>query len=229
MVSVAEITRELVRSKPFLEDALIRGIINYNALAEELLSQVQERFNGEPIKLATVSMALRRLGDQLSSQHFTQIERKLREFASSDMIIKYDLFEITVGISSAMDLGKVLSKLYEIVPVTANSFLSVTQGTTEATVITQSVYRDEIITLFEEFRKISLIDNLSALSIRIPENSAENPGLFYYITKSLAMDGINIVELISTFSEMQLILHEDDVAEASKAIRRLFKTVELEN
>ncbi|RMG38051.1 MAG: hypothetical protein D6732_05625 [Methanobacteriota archaeon] len=229
MVSVAEITRELVKSKPFLEDALIRGIINYNALAEELLPQVQERYTEGSVKLATISMALRRLGEQLSTQHIAQIQKKLGEFASSDMVIKYDLFEITVEISSAKDLGKTLSKLYQIVPITPNSFLSVTQGTSETTVITQSHYRHEIMELFNNFTLISKIDNLAALSLRIPETSAENPGLFYYITKTLAMDGINIVELISTFSEMQLILDEEDVAEASKTIRRLFKKVEVES
>ena len=229
MVSVAEITRELVKSKPFLEDALIRGIINYNALAEELLPQVKERYGPGPVKLATVSMALRRLGDELGSEHIAEIEKKLSEFASSDMVIKYDLFEITVEIPSARDLGQTLSMLYQIIPVTPKSFLSITQGTSETTVITQSHYRKEVNDLFSNFNITSRIDNLAALSLRIPETSAESPGLFYYITKTLAMDGINIVELISTFSEMQLILEEDDVAEASKAIRRLFKKVEVKS
>ncbi len=228
MSSIAEIARELVKRKPFLEDALTRGIINYNALAEELLPQIQEMAGSKEVKLTTVSMALRRLGEQLNAKHVVQIEKKLRDFVSSDMIIKYDLFEITVRLVPNINLASSLSKIYELIPVTSKSFLSVTQGSMEATIITHIHYKSQILEILKQFEIISIIDDLAALVIRIPENSTEVPGLFYYFTKALSMDGISIIELISTFSEMQFIVDEDDVPNASKTIRRLLKKVEID-
>ncbi len=228
MSSIAEITRELVKSKPFLEDALVRGIINYNSLAEELIPQIEQITGEKNVKLPTVAMALRRLGDQLQTQYVGQIEGKLKDFINSDMIIKYDLFEITVGLGRDGSIGSQLAELYNIVPINPNSFLSITQGTTETTIITQNRYKQEIMNLFRGQRLASTIDGLSALSIRIPENSSEVPGLFYYFTKALTMEGINIVELISTFSEMQFILSEDDVSKAAQVIRSLFKKLDIE-
>ncbi len=230
MRSVAEITRDIIERKPFLEDALVRGIINFNSLAEEIFPEVKEKTRNSDVKLTTIAMALRRLSENLQQRNILTIEKKLQEFVDSQTTLRYDLSETTFEIDKkSSEFGNKIGQIYSLVPIEKGSYLSITMGTNEITVISRSKYEKEISNILRGAKIKSKVKNLAAVSITIPEDSLDNPGLFYYFTKALTMDGINIVELISTFSEMHFIVYEDDVSEASKTLRKILRKVEIEN
>jgi hypothetical protein len=60
-MTVAERTREAVRSRPFLYDALAAGVVNYSAAAETLALDAETD---------AVTAALRRFGDELDEANF---------------------------------------------------------------------------------------------------------------------------------------------------------------
>ncbi len=223
MASIAQVTRELVSRQPFLEDALARGIINYNALAEELRPKIEERV-GRKVQPASISMSLRRLSQTVKKNQFERIEKHLQEFVGSDTTIKYDLFELTIRFNSNEDPSEVIGRLYESGRYSSNDFLSLTKGTSELSIIANLKHRDFIKKLVNPKSIKSEVLGLAALSVFIPEDSLQIPGLFYYFTKALTTEGINIIELISTFSEIQFIVDEPDVLETSKIIRSLIRT-----
>jgi hypothetical protein len=63
MVTVPHVVRRLMEERPFLQECMNLDLINYVALAEYLLPEV-ERDYGKRVKPLAVSMALRRYGEE---------------------------------------------------------------------------------------------------------------------------------------------------------------------
>jgi len=51
--------------------------------------------------------------------------------------------------------------------------------------------------------------------------NTEQPGLYYYIFKKLAWDGINILEVVSTSNEFTILLKDEDIDKAFSVIKHL--------
>jgi len=226
MLTVAQATREIISQRPFIEDALTQGIINYNSLAKIISEEVVFKTGKSNIKETTISMALRRIGEQYKTNITTKTVSKIKDFLGSDTSLRYDLFEITYPMTGKVDFAKVISKIFDGITVSPNDFLSVTKGRSEVTIITNARNKSKVRSVFNNLVPKNETHNLAALTITIPEDSLEVPGLFYFFTKALTMEGINIVELISTFSEMQFVLEEDFIADAARIIRNLVKSAE---
>ncbi|MCY3410550.1 MAG: hypothetical protein INQ03_02830 [Candidatus Heimdallarchaeota archaeon] len=223
MTSIAMATREIIKIKPFIEDFLGRNLINYNSLAQDILPDVEKRV-GEKVKVASVAMALRRIGEKYQEEYDSKISKKLKEFVGSSMTIRLHLFEITVRLDQPFT--DIVSAINNV--VSKNDYLSIIKGNAEMSIITSSKHKERIIEICKPATIINISDDLAAIFINIPEDSSITPGLFYYFSKALTIEGINISELVSTFSEMQFILEDKFISDASRIITDLIKYTEVE-
>ncbi len=57
MVTVSHLVEKIVKRKPFLEEALARGILNYVALAETLQPEIEKELKTK-VKTSAIMMAL---------------------------------------------------------------------------------------------------------------------------------------------------------------------------
>lgn len=224
MVSISEAAREIIRKKPLLEDFLSKGIINYNSLAIDIKDEIQTLVGHDRVKISSVAMALRRIGEHYRETVDNEISRKLRDFVNTNTTIHYDLFEITIAISEGKNISRLISRIYGTIDTRKGDFLSITKGRSEITIITNMKLRDKIHELIGGHDIKDEILDLATLSISLPEDSLKTTGLFYYFTKALTLEGINIIELVSTYTEMQFILDEEDIHNATELIRNLIKT-----
>lgn len=227
MVTTSSIVEQIIREKPFLEDALVRGIINYSALAEELapeVKRIKESIDGEEVEdpsISSVMMALRRIAERLKQTFHGTIKDKIL-FDDSDNRIIYDLFEMTVRREAG--IVEKIEKIYGFIDLPGGDFLTITHGLYEITIISNKRYRDKIKTMFTEDEVQAYIPELASLSIKIPETAINTEGLFYLVTKTLFLEGISIVELVSTYTEMIFILKEYDIPKATTTIRSLISS-----
>lgn len=76
----------------------------------------------------------------------------------------------------------------------------------------------------KEFRSYGDFDpkNLSSISIKVPKSAMKTPGVLYFFIKSLAWEGINIVNINSSIDEISLIFEKKDVNRAFNIIQSLF-------
>ena len=119
MVTVARIVEKIIKNKPFVQEALSKGIINNAALAESIMPIVEREFNGA-VKFSAVNMALRRLSEKLGktlaqTAHFTDV---------SDISIRSDLVEITFY--KIENIQKKIQKLYDVVDINSGDLLTIT-------------------------------------------------------------------------------------------------------
>ena len=215
MVSIARICEKMIQQKPFLQEALSSGIINYGALAEKLLPDVEKEF-GKPVRHAAVMMGLRRLQEKLQKMPISQP----RFTADCNLTITSDLFEVTIV--RHPQTYKLIDKFYDIVDPSSGDFFTVTTGSHEITIISNKKYRDAFMKLLDNNDILIAVDDLAALTVKLPKEASETPGIFYLITRALTWENINIVEVVSTYTEDTVILKNTDVARGYEV---LLKTI----
>ena len=217
MVTVAHVVTRILEDMPFLEEALVRDIINYAYLAEMIKPGVEQEMRKQ-VKRAAIVMAIRRFRETLKSG---SVEAMHVNFKESDVTMRSGIFEITVVKDrNTIDL---IAKLYEIVNVAKGDLLTITQGLYEITILSNSKYKEAIQRIFARDQTLRVIDGLSSLMVRIPVESADEVGILYVLVKALSWNNVNIVEVVSTLTEEIFIIREDDTAIAFNAIKGLVK------
>ena len=214
MTSIARICEKLIEKKPFLQEALSNEIINYGALAESMMADVENEF-GKKVKHAAVMMALRRLQEKLQRMPISH-----PKFSSDcDLALRSDLFEIAI-VRYPLTY-KLINKFYDIVDV--SDYLAITTGTHEITILASKKYKAQFLKLLQKDDILIEINDLAALTVKLPKNAPEMPGIFYLITRALTWENITIIEIVSTYTETTMILKNKDVSRAYEILQKTIK------
>ncbi len=214
MRTVAEVVEEIVGAAPFLEDGLALGILNLSALARRLRPRVEAALLKE-VSDAAVMMALKRLAPRFTSKG-AEVSRLLRRMG--ELTVRSSLVEFTFRNSDS--ILEPQKELLHAIQRRSNTFITVTQGVFEVTVIASAVLADTIEKVFASEKKVSRLDDLSAINIRLPRETVHTPGVHYVILKQLAFADINVVEVVSTFTELTVVLSHQDVDRAFSVLKR---------
>ena len=216
MVTVSHLVEKIIEQKPFIQEALSNGIINNAALADQMLPEIEKELK-KKVKFSAVNMAIRRLSEKLEQSFIS----KAKFNNNSDLTLKSNLIEITVY---KMEYSQeYIGKLYSLVDIKGGDFLTITQGLHELMIITNEKYEQKILEMFPNKLIKKSIKNLSSITINIPEESIETIGLFYIVTRALNWENINIVDIVSTFTEMTFIIKEEDTARSFNVLKELIK------
>ncbi len=215
MATVSHIVKKIVKENPLLEEFLSRKLINYASLAEELHEKIELEL-GKKVKYTAIIMALRRLAEELESKNKTTIKKV---FLEDDIIIKENLIEIILEKNNKNNKYKdFLKKLdYDIQIVNSNY---------EIILILNKKKYEKTKKIIEQYDlKIKKTHkNLSSITIRISEEATNTIGFFYIITKELAFNNINLYEILSTYTELTLILNEKQIIKAFEVLKKLKQT-----
>lgn len=212
MITVSEIIEESLQQKPYLEEALAEGLINYSSLARKLLPEVRKK-TMKPIQEGAVLMALRRLS--LAKQKTVTKHKLFPE--NPDMIIRSNLFEVTV--SNHFFTSNLHRELVSLVENNGNHFLTISQGVHETTIIASLELEAIILKLFPQETIIGRFEDLSSLTLKIAEKSVQLPGVFYFVIRMLALENISIIEIVSTYTELTLILKDKEIDRAFSLLK----------
>ena len=101
-------------------------------------------------------------------------------------------------------------------------FGTITEGVFETTVIASAELKISIEKIYQDEKVIFRFDNLSSITIRLAEENINTPGVYYYILKPLAWEGINVIEVVSTSHEITLIIEAKNVDRAFTILKNLF-------
>ncbi len=214
MRSVAQAVETIIEQKPFIQEALSKGIVNNAALAEEIKPQIEKELK-KTIKFSAVNMAIRRLAEKLKETFV--VKAKFNQ--ESDLTVKSNLIEIVIY--KTPEIQEQIKKIYDIVDFKKGDFLTVTQGLYEIMVIVNHKHEEEIKALFSQQSIRQVVKNLSSLTIALSEEAIETIGLFYQATRALNWENINIIDIVSTYTEMTYILKEEDVSRGFEALKKL--------
>ncbi len=216
--SISRIVEKLILDEPLLEDFLARDLINQSALARSLLSRVEHETR-QKVKPQAVIMAVKRFSREAKQKIET---KKMREVLSKSTInLKSGVADIAV--EKTEGLFSLLEDLTRKVKTHKGEVLSVVEGQTEAAIIIEEKYVDDLIKKLPKKSVLKVERNIVDLHILCPPEFWNSPGIIYLVTKQLALAAINIIDLITTPTEFAILVRKEDAGKAFEAISKLIE------
>lgn len=215
MITVPEETKRIIERSRYLVEAMSKDLINYSSLARYIKPEV-EKVLMKPVSEASIIMAIKRIAEDLKPKF-----APLTIFSKTpEMIVRSNLVEFTLKNESS--LRKKYKDLSQFYSDGQQYFFTLTEGVFETTIIVTSDLKDNIRSILKGEHILSEVQNLSSITIKLPKENVDTPGVYYFFLKSLAWEGINIIEIVSTPNEISLILDDKDINEAFAVLKSLF-------
>lgn len=216
MKTIASCVQEIIISRPFLEEALSRQIINYSALAKDLNAPISEMLR-KPVKDGAIMMALRRYAQPVNQKRTKELKQVFKQLG--DITVRSNLSDFTFQNSKTLIHRH--SQILEQIRTDHQIFYAFTRGVFESNIIISSSEKDSILETFKNENQLGLQDNLSAISIYLPQGNSKIVGLYYQIFKRLAWENITLYEVVSTTNEFTIVVEDHLVDKAFSVIKRL--------
>lgn len=216
MVTISHIVKKIVNEQPMLQQAMAKEIISYGALAEQLIEQIEHEL-GKKIKHSAVVMALRRHAEQLNKR---DVRIGVFDY-SSELTMKTNLVDINVVRSNT--LLKRFNELYLMIDYEKGDFLNTVESSNEIAVVTNERNLEKIKEFLKKEKILRLEKNLIAITMHLSKEFIKTPGVISKITSELAWENVNIFELITTMTEMTVIIHKDDLTRAYNVLQAMIE------
>lgn len=216
MITVPQAVEKIIRRSRYLTEALSKDLINASSLARYMKPEV-ETLVFKKVTMGSIVVAINRLQKSFMSQGYAQITI-FKE--APDMIVRSNLTLIHVKNSDGL-----LQKLSKI-ELSGQSFQKkalFTYGRVETVILTNKINLESIRKILKKEETIETFPNVSSITIHLPQESAVSPGIFYFFIKSLAWEGVNILEILSTHTELTLIFSPKDINSAFAILQSLFE------
>jgi hypothetical protein len=212
MRTVAECTDEYIKKTPFLYDQLVAGMVNVSALARMMKPSIEAELC-KPVSTGCLVMALKRhlKKNRLDSRSSPQIW--------SDLTVRSGLVEF--AFANSPTLFSAQEKLLAIKNVMPGAFLNILQGVFETTILASQSLAAEIRTITAGQHLLAAIDDLSVISLRFGPESIHTHSVYARVLDALSWEGVNIVDVISIYTELALVFRSEDVQRAFRVIESL--------
>ena len=216
MRTIASEVTNYIKTKPFLSTALSQGIINLTSLAREIQPNIEKGLR-KPAKSGAIVMALKRISESLEFVSTHKILGVLKNIG--DITVRSSLVDYSFLISESLlfSQGKLLSKIENLKDV----FYTSSRGVAESNIIVSKNISHFVDELFQKEICNSKTDNLSSITIKLPDENVTIPGIYYFIFQRLSWEGVNLNEVISTSNEFTILMDESQVNIAFGVIKDL--------
>ncbi|HLU87576.1 MAG TPA: hypothetical protein VKZ44_07450 [Taishania sp.] len=216
MESIGKITEDIINRSPFLRESMTEGLVNISALARKIQPEI-EAISGRDVKEGAIVMAIKRMSPGLYHKLNVKIKNVLGELG--DFLVRSNLSDYTYQNSDTLIVKQ--SDFLRLADNDSDGFFALCKGVSETTIITTDKNKDLIERIFQTEKLIASTQNLASISVKLPKINTEIYGIYYYILKQLAWEGINIIEVISTANEFTIIIDQEDVDRSFKILMQL--------
>lgn len=162
-------------------------------------------------------MAIKRMSPGLYHRLNMKITNIIGELG--DFLVRSNLEDFTF--ENTESLRQKQADIVQLVSSDSDVFYTICRGVTETTIIASSSISGKISNLLINERLKSHTTDLASITVKLPSVNSEVYGVYYYILKHLAWEGLNIVEVVSTANEFTIIVKQDHVDKAFKVLMQL--------
>jgi len=214
MVTISHIVNKLVDERIYMHEALSNGIASYGSVAKHLKPEIEKELGKEVDHFAVVT-ALRRYAEKLTTR-FNEVK-----FSTHGSEVNLKTHIIDINVLKTQDLFDKLKRFYDLINFEKGDILNVIYGRTHVAIVTNERYKDEILSLLQNQKIKKIEDNLAALSFTVGKERIDEPGVLFKLTRSLAWENINVIEIISVDLEVTFIVDKKDATKGYNALERL--------
>lgn len=184
-------------------------MVNLSALARQIKPDIEKRV-GKEVNDSAVIMALNRLVPRLELMSQMKFKKVVQNIG--DIIVRSNLADY--AFANSPTLYERQAELLKSVSSMKDLFCTFSQGIYETTLVVSNTIVPLVDEIFAVEGRIARTLNLSSITVKLPEENAVCPGVYYYIFKELAWDNINISEVISTTNEFTVVVSDEDIHRA---------------
>ncbi len=202
-MSVAKSVEEMIESRPFLSEALVKNLINFNHLAAYLREEIERKL-GKEVKEPAIVMALRRYSEKIKSSNTKSgLAQMSCSLSLQTNICDFNLKKNLNVLGCVGDIGRIAAK-------ESKGFINTIIGNKEVAVTLSSSLKDQ----FEEGLNPSDIltysEDLVAITLTFSGDFLATPGIVFQTTRMLAWEHINVYEIVSTMNELTFVVKSSD-------------------
>lgn len=216
MKTIASVVENYIKTKPFLSTALSQGIINLTSLSRQIQPDIELALQKEA-RSGAIVMALKRISDNMEFLSTHKIVKVLKGIG--DITVRSSLVDYSFKISETL-LSAQASFLAQVND-NKEAFYTSSRGVSESNIVISSTMKHLVSIYFENEVLLEKSENLSSVTIKLPTENVDIPGIYYFIFQRLSWEGVNIRQVISTSNEFTILVDEDSVNTAFKVIKDL--------
>ena len=190
-MTIAQNVRSHLRNKPYLLEALEKGIVNLS----ELSRQIQEELKIE--NMSAVKAALRRFSEELQKHKQKREEKVLQVLKRSAMAV-YDRKAVVIT-TQEID----------------------TKSGMKVDLLGKVVYLLDRSDMPERIAALVKHDNCTMIVMHSPEELEATPGVVAFLTTLLSEQNVNIIEFISCWTETIIVVEKKDSLKAYEVLSNL--------
>ena len=216
MKTISSVVEDYIKTKPYLSTALSQGIINLTSLSRIIKPDI-EKILKKNANNGAIVMSLKRISDNMEFVSTHKIIKTLNKIG--DITVRSSLLDYNFKISPTFlaSQAKFLTEIND----NKESFYTSSRGVSECNIVISSNLKSFLEKCFEKEFLVNKYENLSSVSIKLPNENVSVPGIYYFIFQRLSWEGVNIREVISTSNEFTILVDEDYVNIAFKVIKDL--------
>jgi aspartokinase len=220
-MTISDFVKKLTEEQPFLLEALNRGIVNFGNLAAEFKPRIETALEKEVTDSAIV-MALRRYAEEIKDR--IGVDRRVP--LDCEIAMKTNICDFNM-VKSAELLHK-LKSIYGLVDLDRGDFLNITIGNYEISIAISQKHSNKLEAVLEGEKILNRQTGLVALTIRFQGDFFHTPGVTYQVMQALAWKRINLLEIISTLSELTVVIAKKDAIKGYEVLHELIDRFDLE-
>lgn len=191
MTTTAKNVRSYLRNKPYLLEALEKGIVNLSELARQIQTELKTS------NTTATKAALRRYSEELQ-KHKQKREEKVLQILKRSGISVYDQKSVII---TAKEIA--------------------TKSSMKVDLLGKFVYLLDRADLPERVSTLVKHDNCTMIVVNSPEELEATPGVVAFLTALLAEQNVNIIEFISCWTETIIVVEKKDSLKAYEALTNL--------
>ncbi len=196
MITTTDCVREIVQKSPFIAEMLRNNWLNLSKYAKSIQTEIEAK-TWKKVQSGSIIIALGRIRKEIKEKF--KIKLKI-----NDISLKISITEINFVKNS--DHNQKITKIYKNLASIENNFLNIISGNTETGIFVNSKHQNQVLDVFSDQKPNLFLENLGAVSIKFDSEYLQNTGSVYQILKYLVWENINLLEIISTYTELTLIV-----------------------
>lgn len=200
MINIIDVVKEIISEDDVATEALSTGIINFSNYARSIHKEVEKR-TYKNVNIQSIVVALSRIGKNTKNteKHNLKI---------TSLSVHSDLEDITFD--KTQDNLNNLKNLYLGIPVNYNGYFSSSVGVNEVTIIGDSEVMKKVLEIYNNSRPISHFRQLTGITVKFSTNYLSVPNVLFKIFAKIAAKSINVIEVVSTLTEITFIVNKPD-------------------
>jgi len=117
-------------------------------------------------------------------------------------------------------LSTIFSDIHSNIHVSKGEVLRIVEGRESIKFIIDHSKKEEVLKLIPEQELLEVTEDLAEINIHLSEKFGDMPGIASPVLNELAINNVNIIEMIGCMPELIIIVKEDDISNCHDVLLR---------